>query len=133
MILEGNGYSMLAASSAEEAFARFQENRAAVDLLIADVCLPSTSGIRVALQLRSRLPKLRVIISSGYPSSLWNEQDCAELDELSSDSVAVMQKPFTRAALLTAVGRLIGGPMQRQSCLPNLKDLIARGHYFSVS
>jgi CheY-like chemotaxis protein len=98
----------LNATSAEQAFERFEENDAQVDLLIADVTLGSTSGIRVALELWSLLPNLRTIISSGYPQSLWPEEDAAELLEYPLESVAILQKPFVPATLLNLIHRLIG-------------------------
>ena len=111
-VVERDGYAVLDASSAEQAYERFEENDAQVDLLIADVRLGSSSGIRVALELWSLLPNLRIIISSGYPQSMWPEQDAAELDEYPSDLVAVLQKPFLPAAMLDTVHRLIGWPCE---------------------
>jgi DNA-binding response OmpR family regulator len=57
-IVEQDGYTVLDATTAEEAFVRFEENDAIVDLLIADVTLPGSSGIRAALELRDLLPYL---------------------------------------------------------------------------
>jgi CheY-like chemotaxis protein len=111
LVVEQNGYAVLGATSAQEAFERFEENDGQVDLLIADVTLPVSSGIRVALELRSLLPNLRIILTSGFPESMWNGQDAAELDELPSDSVITLQKPFVPAALLGSVHRLIGLPL----------------------
>ena len=110
LVVEHNGYTVLEATSAQEAFERFEENDAQVDLLIADVTLPVSSGIHVALELRSLLPYLKIIVTSGYPKSTWDEQDAAELDELPSDSVITLQKPFVPATLLDSIHRLIGLP-----------------------
>ena len=109
-LVERAGYEVLNATSAEEAFQRFEDSDAHVDLLIADVTLPSSSGVRVALEFWSLLPNLRTIISSGYPPSMWPEQDAAELNEIAADSVIVMQKPFVPATLLESIHRLIGWP-----------------------
>lgn len=110
LVVEQKGYKVLEATSAEQAFQRFEENDAHVDLLITDVTLPVSSGIRVALELRALLPYLKIIITSGLPSAMWNDQDGAELDELPSDSVITLQKPFVSATLLDSVHRLIGLP-----------------------
>ncbi len=109
IVAEGR-YGLLEATSAEQAFARFEENDAHVDLLIADVTLPESSGIRVALELRALLPNLKIIIMSGFPPAMWDEQDAAELQEYPSDSVVTLQKPFAPAALLGNIQRLIGLP-----------------------
>jgi CheY-like chemotaxis protein len=111
MAVESRGYAVLAATSAREAFERFEENDSVVDLLITDVKLPESSGIRVALELRSLLPYLKIIVTSGYSQTAWDEQDAAEFNELPSDSVSVLQKPFIPAELLDRVHMLIGLPL----------------------
>ena len=110
LVVEQNGYKVLDARSAQEAFDQFDANDGHVDLLITDVTLPESSGIRVALELRSLLPYLRIIVMSGYPKSDWDAQDAAELDELPSDSVITLQKPFVPATLMAVIHKLIGLP-----------------------
>ena len=110
LVVERNGYMVLDATSPQQALERFEKNDAQVDLVIADVKLPVSSGIRAALELRSLLPYLKIIIMSGFPSPMWNEQDVAELGELPSDSVIILQKPFLSATLLDSIYRLIGLP-----------------------
>jgi CheY-like chemotaxis protein len=107
-VLTPLGHTLLEARTAEEAFQRFEDADACIDLLIADVTLPTSSGIRVALELRSLLPYLRIILTSGYPPSMWDEQNAAELLELPSDSVATLQKPFLPKILLKMVTRFVG-------------------------
>ncbi len=108
MVLMPLGHIVLQATTAEEAFQRFEESDGHIDLLIADVSLPRSSGIRVALEFRALLPYLRIIVTSGYPPEMWNDQDAAELLELPSDSVATLQKPFAPAQLLEVVSRFVG-------------------------
>lgn len=48
---------------------------------------------------------------SGFPTSLWDDQDAAEWSELPSDSVVTLRKPFQAETLLQSVYRLIGMPM----------------------
>jgi CheY-like chemotaxis protein len=108
MILEPAGHVLLPASVVEEAYKRFDEVDGGVDLLIADVTLPVTSGIRVALKLRSALPNLAVILTSGYTPDLWDREDLAELNRLAFASVAILEKPFFPADLLQMVSRFVG-------------------------
>jgi len=108
MVLAPMGHNLLEARTAEEACVRFRESDGMIDLLIADVTLPVSSGIRVALEFRSRLPYLRTILTSGYPPDMWDEQDAAELSELPSDSIVTLQKPFTPKFLQQAVARFAG-------------------------
>ncbi len=100
-------YVVLQSTTAAEALQRFHDHEGDIHLLLADVTLPVSSGIRVALELRSWNPRLKVILTSGYPPDMWPDQDTAELDELPSDSVATLQKPFTPAMLLSRVGALL--------------------------
>jgi len=109
-VLIGDGYSVSEAASAEQAFERFEEHDAQVDLLIADVTLPVGSGIQVALELRSLLPFLKIIITSGFPKAMWDDQKSKELDDLPYDSVVILQKPFVPATLLESIHQLIGLP-----------------------
>lgn len=78
LTLDPIGHVVLEAASAEEAFRRFEEADAGLNLLIADVQLPNgPSGVRVALEFRSLIPILRVILMSGFPPSLWDDHDRA--------------------------------------------------------
>lgn len=101
-------YAILESTTAEEALQRFSEHHCAVDLLIADVTLPVSSGIRVALELRGANQALRIILTSGYPPEMWPDQDAAELNEIPSGSVATLLKPFLPATLQEMVAALIG-------------------------
>ena len=106
------GYTVLQAATAEEALRHFMDADACLDLLIADVNLPGgRSGVRVASELRSLLPCLRIILISGVPPSYWDEQDAAEWSEIPSDSVVTLQKPFHAAELLQSVNSLVRDSM----------------------
>ena len=107
-VLRPLGHRIRLASTAEEAFQRFAETDGHIDLLIADVTLPTSSGIRAALELRSLLPYLRVILTSGLPPCMWPDHDAAEILELPCDSIATLQKPFTPSLLRQAVVRFVG-------------------------
>lgn len=101
-------YNLLEATSAEQALQLFLEHDRKIGLLMADVTLPRSSGIQVALLLRSRFPHLPVILTSGYPVSDWTGRDYTDLKRLGSTLVAFLQKPFQTKALSNAVCELIG-------------------------
>ena len=61
-------YDLIEASTAEQALRLFAERGRQVDLLIADLHLPKSSGIQVAMILRSEIPNLPVL-RRGYPGS----------------------------------------------------------------
>ena len=103
-------YSIIEAPTAEEALLFFIDLDYRVDLLFADLTLATRSGIQVALLLRSKLPGLPVILTSGYPVSAWSDRDCADLERLGSSSVTILRKPFGPHVLSNAVCGLIGAP-----------------------
>jgi DNA-binding response OmpR family regulator len=112
-ILEPSGHVLLKASAVDQAFQKFDEADAGIDLVIADVNVPGTSGIRVALELRSLLPNLGIVLTSGHTPDMWNEEEMAELNELPVGSVAILQKPFLPATLLRTVSRFVSIPFRR--------------------
>jgi DNA-binding response OmpR family regulator len=101
-------YSLIEAATAEQALRLFNENGRRIDLLLADVTLPTGSGIQVALLLRSEIPSLPVILTSGYPVSVWDDRDAADLERLGASSVAIIQKPFKGQVLPNTVREMIG-------------------------
>jgi CheY-like chemotaxis protein len=96
-------YSLIEATGAEQALRLFLEHDRRIDLLVADVTLPKSSGIKVALILRSEVRRLPVILTSGYPVNGWNTMDSADLSRLGTSWLAVLQKPFEAEELLNTV------------------------------
>lgn len=99
-------YYLIEAISAEQALHLFGAHGRQVDLLIADVTLPKSSGIQVALLLRSKVPDLPVILTSGYPVKSWSDRDSADLERLGSNGVTIISKPFHATVLSNAVREL---------------------------
>jgi DNA-binding response OmpR family regulator len=102
-------YTVIEATTAEQALRLFRDHGPNVDLLIADLSLPKSSGVQVALLLRAEVPDLPVILTSGYPVSDWTGRDYTDLQRLGSTSVALLSKPFQIHELLTMVRVLTGG------------------------
>jgi CheY-like chemotaxis protein len=105
-VLVRRGFVVWESSNAEEAIARFLDVKGQIDLLVADVNLPSSTGIQVALLLRAELPTLRVILTSGYERSDWQGRDAADLERLGLDSLKILQEPFMPQALLNCIQEL---------------------------
>jgi CheY-like chemotaxis protein len=101
-------YGLIEAATAEQALRLFHDYGRRIDLLLADVTLPASSGIKVALLVRSEIPGLPVILTSGYPVSVWSARDAADLERLGSSSVAILQKPFQAEVLRNTVREMIG-------------------------
>lgn len=62
MYLEGEGYSMLSATSGKELMAKLADNKP--NIILLDLVLPDTDGISILAQLRS-MQKIPVIVVSG--------------------------------------------------------------------
>jgi len=86
--LKNDGYQLLLATSAEEAFAIADGFDGTIDLLLTDAIMPGKSGIELANLMITKLPGLRVIIMSGYT------EETLTAGELSTP-LALLQKPFT--------------------------------------
>ena len=104
-------YVLVEATSAEQAIQLFHDRDRKIDLLVADVTLPTSSGIQVALLFRLELPELPVILTSGYPVGGWSDRDAADLQRLGFHLVVVLQKPISHKKLSNEVCELIG-PVQ---------------------
>jgi DNA-binding response OmpR family regulator len=100
-------YRVIEACSAEEAIRLFNAHARQVDLLVADLTLPKSSGVRVAVNLRSKVPNLPVILTSGYPVGAWSDRDSADRERLGSRSITILQKPFQAQELSSAVRELL--------------------------
>ena len=101
-------YSLIEATTAAQALQLFTERDRQIDLLVADLTLPTSSGIQVALVLRAGNPGLPVILTSGYPVSDWSARDSEDLESLGGNTVTIIQKPFPGEVLSNAVWELIG-------------------------
>jgi two-component system cell cycle sensor histidine kinase/response regulator CckA len=94
-LLEPAGYTVTVATDPQAALAA--EMRP--DLLLTDVVMPGMTGPELAATLRERHPEMRVLYTSGYAPSVLGPQ--AHID----DDSGLIQKPFNREALLTAIRR----------------------------
>ncbi len=102
ILLEGAGYTVLAADSPEAAL-QLSLKAGHIDLMVSDVVMPKMNGHELHMRLLESRPGLKVLFMSGYP-------DVAKsLCEITDDSVSFIAKPVTSEALLkkvlTALGR----------------------------
>jgi PAS domain S-box-containing protein len=103
-VLEQEGYRVLAAASSAEAEQLLAAAEGPVDLLLADVVLPGSSGPELASRLSAQGRALPVVFMSG---------DGEGVDRFQAGGPApalVLGKPFTLEALSRAVRRALEGP-----------------------
>lgn len=101
-LLSRNGYQVLDAASGEEAVALVDGQRAAVDLLVTDVIMPTMSGPQVAEALVARNPSLRVLFMSGYAD------DRLFVHGMERDQTHFISKPFSAEAALAKIREVLG-------------------------
>ena len=86
MLLD-EGCSVVEAASAKDALEMLEKTE--VDLMLTDVVMPETSGIELANQVRRKLPKLPIVLVSGYSDELVG----------TGTDYPFLTKPFTAAEL----------------------------------
>jgi CheY-like chemotaxis protein len=99
-ILLRAGYTVIAASGAQEAEEAFRDNK--VDLVVIDVNLPGMSGTEVVRRMRTVKPGLAVLFMTGYGSL--NESDRREFPD------PVISKPFLAPELRSRVAEILNQP-----------------------
>ena len=116
-VLERRGYIVEQASTAKDALKQFRDANRRIDILVADVNLPESSGIQIAVLLRAASPGPKVILTSGYPSNAWKAREAADLQRLGADTVIVLHKPFMPQALLNCIREMTDVPLSASAAL----------------
>jgi CheY-like chemotaxis protein len=96
-ILEGEGYKVHVAPDPAGALRIARELGAEVSLLITDVVMPQMTGPQLAEQLRETLPKLRVLLISGYADEALEARGARPSD------MAFLAKPFANEVLVQRI------------------------------
>jgi PAS domain S-box-containing protein len=99
-----NGYTVLEATTGEEALAVSRGHTSPIHLLFTDVVMPGLSGRRLAQTLAGERPGLRVIYTSGYTD------DAIVRHGVLEPGLAFLQKPYTSNALLRKVREVLEAP-----------------------
>jgi PAS domain S-box-containing protein len=102
-ILSGAGYRVLAADGGAQALELAATHDGAIDLLVSDVVMPGMLGKELAERLVHARPGTRVLYMSGYAQPVLAAQGTLD------PGVALLEKPFTAADLLSAVRRRLDG------------------------
>jgi CheY-like chemotaxis protein len=100
-VLERGGHSVFTAQDGSFALDALAERNGEVDLILADVVMPVMSGPELAERVSELYPKTPVIFMSGYTQEMITRQSVI------TGEVTLIEKPFTAAALLRAVGEAL--------------------------
>ena len=95
--LERLGHEVDSAASGEKALELFCADPKRYGLVLTDLTLPGMNGERTLAEMRRHRPRLKAIISSGYPY------------EPKSKDTVFLQKPFLPKMLAEEIEKLLKG------------------------
>ncbi len=97
------GYTVLSASSPDEALRLQQEHQGEIHLLMTDVVMPGMNGRELADKIRLRRPDTKCLFMSGYTANVIAHRGVVD------DNVAFLQKPFSLETLARHVRAALDG------------------------
>jgi PAS domain S-box-containing protein len=100
MLLE-HGYTVLEAEDGKAALDLVRSHADKISLVLTDVVMRGMTGPELVLHLMDTHPKMRVVYMSGYTGELLSNQGA-------DAAIQLLEKPFTRGALLTALDAALG-------------------------
>jgi CheY-like chemotaxis protein len=102
-ILERNGYRVIVAQSADDAFRLIEQHTEPIHLLLTDVVMPGMSGVELAKRITGRRPETKVLFMSGYTDGTIVSHGLLE------SGVTFLQKPLTSELLTRKVRSVLDG------------------------
>ncbi|WP_462324174.1 ATP-binding protein [Desulfoplanes sp.] len=102
-VLENFGYTVLTASTPNEAINIAQNFRKKISLLLTDVVMPGMNGRDLADELLSSDPGLRCLFMSGYTKDITGDNG------ILAKGTDFIQKPCSASELLTRVRKVLDG------------------------
>jgi PAS domain S-box-containing protein len=80
MVLENFGYRVIEAVDGEEAVKKFNEQSAAIDLLVFDIIMPKKNGKDAYLEIKQTRPDIKVLFTSGYTADIIRKKGILDPD-----------------------------------------------------
>jgi two-component system, cell cycle sensor histidine kinase and response regulator CckA len=100
-LLSAVGYKILEAESPEQAIETARDKSRPIHLLLTDVIMPGMGGVELSERLKTLRPGLKVIFMSGYSGDALGKKIALVPD------MVLIEKPFSRSSLLTAVHKAL--------------------------
>ncbi|HEY1770884.1 MAG TPA: response regulator [Chthoniobacterales bacterium] len=104
LMLEGDGYRVLAAKDGVEAVEMFTAHADEIGLVLCDLGLPRLGGREVFLKMKEIKPNVRAIVASGYL------EPNIRSEILKAGVIDTVQKPYDFRDMLEKIRAIIGQP-----------------------
>ncbi|MGB7510611.1 MAG: PAS domain S-box protein [Pelodictyon phaeoclathratiforme] len=101
LILEQNGYNVLAFERAADAIRMEKNYPGTIDLLVTDVIMPEMNGAELSKRLLAARPELNVLFISGYTA------DIIPQNTIVDSQLNFIQKPFNPKSLTTIIYNIL--------------------------
>jgi CheY-like chemotaxis protein len=101
-VLEEHDYTVVEADDGKSMLEWVESHPGPIDLLLTDVVMRRMSGPELVERLSASRPNLKVIYMSGYTGELIAER------EILKRGITLLEKPFTRTALLNTIHSTLG-------------------------
>ena len=111
-VLQGNGYTVLEASTDSEALRIAHDPQYQINLLLTDVVMPGTSGGALANRIGMVRPDIAVLYMSGYTDNALADHGVL------APGIAFLQKPFTPDTLIRKVREVLNGASKTPDSKP---------------
>ena len=96
-MLELMGYTVIAASTPQEAISSAHNYKGTIHLLITDVILPQMDGKKLSEEIAKMHQDIKCIFISGYPADFITQRGILQ------EGLQFIQKPFTIDTLCTKI------------------------------
>jgi two-component system, cell cycle sensor histidine kinase and response regulator CckA len=100
--LTNKGYTVIEASSGEEALLLIENQSQTIDLLVSDVVMPSMDGPTLAGKARQLRPEIRIVLISGYAQGAFDHSE-------GETEYEFLAKPFSLNQLAEKVKTILVG------------------------
>ena len=105
-VLTSAGYRVITAANGQDALDVLEDPGTRADVLLTDVVMPGMTGEAFAARVKTMRPDIRVLFMSGYQRPGGGEPT-AGTDGWPESGTPVIEKPFTRAALLARITQVL--------------------------
>lgn len=96
-ILKSEGYDVFDVENGELAYNLVLKKKQEIDILLTDLHMPKMKGLDLIEKVLAKMPKMKILISSGYISNV------EEGIDIGGKKIPVLIKPYTRSALLKKI------------------------------